>query len=203
MATVKVSDLINRAKTIAQDVDFVQWTQAEWLDWYNECLLVLCSMRVDALSMAAEIPIDQTASTFNLPFGSDRLIDVLEYSKTGRIVREIDRGVLDQQFPYWRESVSDNGPKYYTYDLNNPKQIHIYPSALDTGHTLKVVVAVTPPKAISTDEVIGVDDYYAPAIVNYMLYRGYLKISEQDEEMARVRFYLDAFHKMVGGGESE
>ncbi|HHE3514002.1 TPA: DUF6682 family protein [Pasteurella multocida] len=203
MATVKVSDLINRAKTIAQDVDFVQWTQAEWLDWYNECLLVLASMRVDALSMAAEIPIDQTTSTFNLPFGSDRLIDVLEYSKTGRIVRKIDRAVLDEQFPYWRDAVSEAGPKYYTYNPDNPKQIHIYPSALDTSHTLKVVVAMTPTSATSIDDVIGVDDYYAPAIVNYMLYRGYLKISEQDEEMARVKFYFDAFRKMIGGGEGE
>lgn len=201
MASVKVSDLINRAKTIAQDEDFVQWVESEWLDWYNECLLVLTSMRVDTLATTKELAIDQTTPTFNLPDNSEHLIDVFEYSKTGRIVRPIDRAVLDQQFPYWRTEASENGPKYYVYDVSNPKVLHVYPSALDTTHTLKVVVSLTPEKAASVDDLIGVDDRFAPAIVNYMLHRAYSKIAEHDGDMARSQLYLGHFYKMVGASE--
>lgn len=198
MSEVKVSDLINRAKTIAQDLDFVQWTEAEWLDWYNECLLQLCALRVDALSVQKQIPIDKTEPTFNLPEGADRLIDVLEYTKTGRIVRSIARSALDTQFPYWRTHATEDGPKYYAYDDMNPKQIHIYPSALDTDYVLNVVVSVPPPKADGVDDVIGVPEKFAPAIVNYLLYRGYLKVAEYDNDLVRSKFYLDAFYKALG-----
>lgn len=198
MPNIKVSDLIKRAKTVAQDLDFVQWEESEWLDWYNECILTLVSLRADAFTAIREIAMDKSASAYELPADVDRLVDVFDYSKTGRIVRHIDRNFLDQQYPYWRTQASDDGPKYYVYDDNNPRIFHVYPSPLDLTHTLKVVVSAIPSKTSNTDESISVDERFAPAIVDYMLYRGYLKNSDYEDQLARAKFFMDSFYSKLG-----
>lgn len=196
MGTVRVSDLINRAKTSAQDIDYVQWTADEWLDWLNECLLTITALRPDSSSETRTVQL-VNGSRQSVPDDSHKLLDIICNTESGRAIRIITRDVLDQQTPNWHKSKGKE-PLFYTVDANTPKTFYVYPAAKD-GHQIDVVLSVAPNKITSADTTIPFDDWYAPAIVDYLLYRAYLKNAEFTNDLVRSTHFIQAFYSRLGG----
>lgn len=183
MATLTANNLINRAAKLLQDETHVRWPRAELLDWLNDGQRVIALMLPDAYTtMGAVTASSAGQTTFNIPATGVRLVDVLH--NTGgskRAVRQIDRSVLDTQYPTWRNDTASTEAKHFSFDKRNPKVFYLYPP-LSNGSGVQVVYSAAPDAiTVASDtstETIGLDDVFGTAIVDFMVYRAYLKDAE-------------------------
>jgi len=200
MPTTKAVDLISRVSITLQDPTFVRWTQGELLNYLNDAQRQVVLFRPDAKAVNAPFTCTNTAKQ-TLPAEGLRLINVLR-NTGGRAVTKVDRSILDVQLPTWYETAANaDGVKHYVYDALDPKNFYVFPKPANL-HQIDIVYAISPVDIVisnyTTDvQVIGIDDIYANALMDYMMYRAYQKDSEF-ANINRAGVYYQAFTTSLG-----
>lgn len=200
MATTKAVDLINRVSVTLQDPTFVRWTQAELLNYLNDAQRQVVLFRPDAKAVNAAFACTNAAKQ-TLPAEGLRLINVLR-NTNGRAITKVDRSILDVQLPTWYETAAAaDGVKHYVYDALDPKNFYVFPKPT-AAHQIDIVYAIAPVDItianFTTDtQVIGIDDIYANAMMDYMMYRAYQKDSEF-ANLNRASVYFQSFTTSLG-----
>lgn len=211
MATVKVVDLIVRAQTLLQDEDSVRWSYAELQYWLNDAYKETIGLRPDANAQTAEFtcvtgPRQNIASSFS---NAIRLIEVvrnLAATSNKASVRQTDRRSLDTQQRSWYSDTPTASIELYMFDPRTPKEFLVYPPA-SAAARLEVIYSVLPADHTLTDsqltnpataETIRIDDIFAPALLDYMLYRAFSKDAEQTAMAARAVAHYQAFQSALG-----
>jgi hypothetical protein len=202
MATIKVVDVLDRASIILQDSSTnVRYPKEELLKFFNDAQKEVVLHRPDA-NMVNEDFDCVVGSKQSLPAAGLRLVDVVR-NKDGRAITQIDRRVLDQTLPDWHEVVAGtNKIEHFIYDSSAPKIFYVYPKAT-ADFDLEIVYSAAPADiAISnfgTDTtVLSVDDVYANAILDYVLYRSYQKDSEYAGNSQRAIMHYQGFTNSLG-----
>lgn len=173
MAT-KISEIIDQVRLILQDVDKVRWQDTELFLWigsaYREVVAVNPSVgaKVSTLTL--------TPGTFQtLPVDGISLIDITRNLTGAKMpVHEIERKVLDNQYPTWHGDPSTGQIKCYVYDPAAPNQFWVWPQA-GTGMTVELVYAAIPPRPTALTDDIAINDGYSGLLIDYLLYRAYSK----------------------------
>ena len=200
MATTKAVDLINRVSITLQDPTFVRWTQSELLNYLNDAQRQVVLFRPDAKAVNAPFTCANSAKQ-TLPADGLRLISVLR-NTGGRAITKVDRSILDVQLPTWYETVvGTDGVKHYVYDALDPKNFYVFPKPA-AAYQIDIIYAMSPVDIVianyTTDtQVIGIDDIYANALMDYMMYRAYQKDSEF-ANLNRAAVYYQAFTTSLG-----
>ena len=200
MPTTKAVDLINRVSDTLQDPTFVRWTQGELLNYLNDAQRQVVLFRPDAKAVNAAFTCTSAAKQ-SLPADGLRLINVLR-NTGGRAITKVDRSILDVQLPTWYETAAAaDGVKHYVYDALDPKNFYVFPKPA-ASHQIDIVYAISPVDLVisnfTTDtQVIGIDDIYANALMDYMMYRAYQKDSEF-ANLNRAAVYYQAFTTSLG-----
>ena len=200
MATTKAVDLINRVSITLQDPTYVRWTQSELLNYLNDAQRQVVLFRPDAKAVNAPFTCANSAKQ-TLPADGLRLISVLR-NTAGRAITKVDRSILDVQLPTWYETVvGSDGVKHYVYDALDPKNFYVFPKPA-AAHPIDIIYAMAPVDIVvsnyTTDtQVIGIDDIYANALMDYMMYRAYQKDSEF-ANLNRAAVYYQAFTTSLG-----
>ena len=199
MATVKVIDIIDRAEEILQDNSNTRWSQQSLLDYLNDAQREIVLYRPDANSVNASLTLTANSAKQSLPAGGMRLLRVYRNSNPNTSpIAQIDRAVLDDKIDDWYGSTG-TAVEYYVYDNLDPKTFYVYPHTTASDATIEIVYSSMPSEItisnFSTDtDVIGVDDVYANAILDYILYRAYLRDTEYAGDLQRANNYLSAFN---------
>jgi hypothetical protein len=129
-------------------------------------------------------------------------------SATGkRAVRLVDSDILDTQEPNWHDpGVSGDAAhtttvKHYIFDEDNPRAFYVYPGASTTSTFLEIVYSASPTDLGSTSATISVDDIFGNALIDYTLFRCYLKDAEYaaNQQRANTHHQLFAGSLMAGG----
>jgi hypothetical protein len=211
MATVKVVDLIVRAQTLLQDEDSVRWTVAELQYWLNDAYKETIGLRPDANTQTAEytcVAGPRQVLTGSFP-NAIRLVEVVRNLATTSnkySVRLTDRRSLDTQRRSWYSDTPSASVELYMFDPRTPKEFLVYPPAT-TAARLEVIYSVLPAEHTLSDaqllnpataETIRIDDIFATALFDYMLYRAYSKDSEQTAMMQRAVAHYQAFQNALG-----
>lgn len=200
MATTKAVDLINRVSITLQDPTYVRWTQSELLNYLNDAQRQVVLFRPDAKAVNAPFTCVNSAKQ-TLPADGLRLISVLR-NTGGRAITKVDRSILDVQLPTWYETaVGSDGVKHYVYDALDPKNFYVFPKPA-AAYQIDIIYAMAPVDIVvsnyTTDtQVIGIDDIYANALMDYMMYRAYQKDSEF-ANLNRAAVYYQAFTTSLG-----
>jgi len=201
MATTKVVDLIDRASIILQDSTNVRFPQAELLKFFNDAQREVVLHRPDAKMVNASLTL-VAGSKQALPAAALRLIEVVR-NVGGRAVTQVDRRILDETLPNWHETAAGtNKIEHYVYEPADPKNFYVYPKGT-TSLDLEIVYSAAPSDiAISNfasdTTVISVDDVYANAILDYILYRSYQKDSEFAGNSQRALMHYQSFGNSLG-----
>ena len=211
MATIKVIDVIKRVEVVLQDSN-VRWPRLELQNWLNEAYLQIVLLRPDANSKTGTFTCAAgTRQTLTTGFSSAvRLLDVvrnLASTSSKKVVRLIDRSVLDDQRPAWHTETGTVNIQNYTFDIRQPKEFFVYPPAT-TSAQVEIVYADTPVThalsesalnpAGSDTTVIGLDDVYLTALIDWMLYRAFSKDAEHAANAARAGAHYQAFASGIG-----
>ena len=202
MATVKVIDVIDKAEEILQDNSNVRWSQQTLLDYLNDAQREIVLFRPDASTTNASFTLAQTAKQA-LPSGGLRLLDVYKNLSPNKTpVTIIERKVLDDQVDDWYSSTG-LAVEHYVYNPVDPKNFYVYPHPSGGGHTIEIIYSSSPSEITisnfsSDTHVIGLDDTYANAILDYMLYRAYQKDSEFAGDLQKSSSYYASFQNALG-----
>ena len=200
MATVKVIDLIDRAETVLQDTTNTRWAQAELLSYLNDAQREIVMQRPDAKVTNATLTC-AASSKQTLPSGALRLIDIIR-NTNGKAITQIDRKILDVQNPSWHTGSANTIVEHFMYDPADPKNFYVYPVP---ANSVQIEIAysqsttdITIANYSTSTDVIGLDDTYSNAILDYMLYRSYQKDSDFGGNMQKVATHYQSFANSIG-----
>jgi ABC-type proline/glycine betaine transport system substrate-binding protein len=115
----------------------------------------------------------------------------------GAAIRKVPMSLLDAQRPNWHADPQSATIKEFMYDSRTPLVFYVYPPA--TANTqVELVYAKPPTNVAAAANVINIDDGYANALLDYMLYRAYSKDTEDSNNEARAAAAYAAFKEGLG-----
>lgn len=197
--------LINRAKTILQDTTSsgTRWPNAELQDWLNDAQKQVVLFRPDAKTVNEPFA-PALQSKQSLPAAALQLIDVpRNLAGDKKAIRRQERAVLDDGVPDWHESTPTVNVELYVYDSRDPKTFYLWPVPA-SGASIEIIYSSVPPiinlSAFdgSDTAVIGLDDTYATALLDFVLYRAYSKDADYASNAHRAVGHYQAFGDSLG-----
>lgn len=211
MATVKVVDLIARARTILQDTTSTRWALSELQWWLNDGYRETLIYRPDSNTLTGTFTCaagPRQVLTTGFP-NATRLVSVtrnVAATSNKYAVHLTTRRVLDSQRRGWYTEPASVSVEQYVFDPRVPEEFYVYPPATTTAQ-LEVLYAQVPAPHTLTDtqlgdpattEVIRIGDTYANALLDYILFRAFTKDSEQANNANRAVAHYQAFQSSLG-----
>jgi hypothetical protein len=200
MGTIVAQTILTRAAVILQDTTNVRWDNGELLNSLNEGQREVSMLLPEATAKTVQMFLTQ-GTRQSLPSHGMRLIAITRNltigNAPGRAVRLVSRSVLDAQRPNWHNEPSSNTVLHYAYDPRSPREFYVYPPQPATPSCLEIVYSEVPP-SVSADMIIVISDLYANALLDYILYRAYLKDAEYTQNADRAALHYKAFISSIG-----
>lgn len=202
MATVIVDSILDRAAVILQDVTSVRWVPSELLDWFNDGQREVVLIRPAASVTNTSVALIGGSTKQTLPSDGVMLIDVPRNmgaggATPGPAIRMCSREILDAQRPDWHSDANSLGyVQHFVYDPRDPKTYWVYPKAPNPWYVQLAYSAA--PAAVAIGGVISIDDIYANALLDYVLYRAYSKDAEYVGNAQRAVGHYAAFQNSLG-----
>jgi len=204
MATITGQSLVTKAQTLIQDNTGVRWPRDELLGYLNDGQREVVLLRPEASVTNASKVLTANSTKQSLPADAVMLIDVPRNmgaagTTAGRVIRIVSREILDAQYPNWHVDANAGGDiRHFTYDPRDPKTFYVYPKSPATSLFVELVYASSPVATDDAGAVIGIDDIYANALVDYILYRAYSKDAEYAQNSQLAVAYYTAFANALG-----
>ena len=200
MPTITANTLITRVQTLMQDTTGVRWPNAELLNYLNDGQREICALRPDANSVLAAIPL-AAGTKQTIPSTGIMLIDVIRNmgsgSTPGQAIRKVPREMLDSSVPNWHIVTAAAVTLHYTFDPKAPRNFYVYPPA--NGSTqVEALYSAAPADVAAVGNTITLDDIYANALMDYMMFRAYSKDTEFAGNADRATAYRQSFENSLG-----
>jgi hypothetical protein len=196
------SDIINRVRDVANDPingsDGVRWLNAELMLYISDGQEFIVNKRPDA--SAQDVVVTLVAGTKQaLPAGSIFLLDVyrnITGGAPGRVVRYIDRDMLDQQNPNWHSATNNGFIQHVMYDERVPLQFFTYPPAT-AGQQIEISAAEQPTDVVNLTDSLTIATAYREALLSYTLMRCFMKDTEANG-MQKAMMHMQALSNALG-----
>ncbi len=217
MGTLTGANLISRIQDTLQDTTGVRWTEAELLRYINDAQREVVNFKPAAAADHSNVQL-ATGTEQSIPDVAMCLIKVVRnMSATGssatgkKAIRLVDEDILNSIEPNWHDpTVTGDAAhgsviKHYIYDPDDPRRFYVYPGVKSGSNAyVELVTARNPTDLSSTSSTIYIDDVYGNALVDYVLYRCYMKDAEFAGNAQRAGSHYQLFMASVsGGGQSK
>lgn len=197
------SVILQNVNFVLDDPNNTKFSLTQKIAAINSALQALVSYRPDAASYTTMMLL-VAGTRQTLPSDGVRLLKVIRnrgqsgLSDAGRAIRKADMLVQDALIPDWHETTGQTVVDEYFYDSITPKDFYVYPPApvspvigVDISY-----VRVLPTITADTDA-FPVDDYFAPAIQEWMLYSIMGSDDEQNPNYAVARSHQSTFFQLL------
>lgn len=190
--------VINLARDALNDVAEVVWSDADLLSYLNDATLAIVNIRPDANSVIANVAL-AAGSLQTLPAGGRRLLDVMRNVTGGGAIQRTERAIIDALNPDWH-GIESTTVRAYVYDDRTPKYFWVFP-AIPSGQTPSVELMYAAQPTVITNpaaENFPLDDSYAPAAVEWVLYRAWSSDDESSPNYQRAQAKYQSFLTLLG-----
>lgn len=217
--TILASEIFDRVRRVAQDETSVRWPLVELRIWINDALREIVLQKPTASARTVVLPL--VAGTYqSVPSQYISLLRVTRNLKTGanspriggRAIRVVPRDILDAQHPSWHDSSVvplSVEVKHVIFDPADPMAFYVYPGNTGSGFVEATVSANPTPvplPALESDyEVLSayavpldIQDVYANALLDYVLYRAYSKDAQYAGNAQRAAGHYQQFANSLG-----
>jgi|TARA_R110000744_G_scaffold137597_1_gene248162 hypothetical protein len=196
---ISSNDIIGKAQIILQDESAVRWTTTELLSWLNDGQREVCLLKPSV--SATNQSVTMVAGTKqSIPAGGLQVLRVVRNLSSagagGKVVRVIDRDVLDTRKPLWHSEYAAAIVDHYTFDELDPRTFYVYPPNDGNGF-IEAVYAVEPTQVASGGN-ISIPDIHANNLLDYILYRAYAKETDQAGNQQRSSQHYKALANSLG-----
>ena len=205
------TNLLSRIKDILQDTTSVRWPEAEILRYINDAQREIVNYKPESSAKTDNVQL-VAGTKQTLPSDGVRLIKVTRNmngssgSATGkRAIRIVNVDILNTQEPDWNDpTVSGDAQhgtvvKHYIFDEDDPKNYYVYPGVNGNAY-VEIVYSKTPTDLSSASSNLDIDDIYANAVIDYVLFRAYQKDSEYAGNAQRAQTHYQLFLNCIGQG---
>tara|TARA_B110000908_G_scaffold171251_1_gene233315 strand:- start:1257 stop:1877 length:621 start_codon:yes stop_codon:yes gene_type:complete len=190
--TIAIAPILNRASTLLLDGTGVRWPQTELLDWLNDGVLEIATMKPLLFTARSTMPI--AAGVFQtIPAGTRQLHRIIA-NIAGPVVRIVPEKVINSQDPGWYEKTPTALVKYVILEEFNSKHFLCYPPNDGTGQ-LDAVFSIDPPVLVA-DGTIDIDLVYSNPLLAFVLYRAFLKDADTSDDAKAAAYYETFSHHM-------
>lgn len=201
MPLVTSDEILSSVNSLLNDPGFVRWTKAELLGYFNDAQRAIVLRRPDAYCADVDDFTCVAGTKQSLPADGLRLVDIVR-NATGRAIKgPSDRSVIDDNYPDWYAENTATAVELFFYDERNPKTFYVYPGVV-AGTQLTVVYSKAPPAITMTQndaaQTISIDDIFANAAIEWVLYRCYVKDAEYAANPSKSQTHLNAFKTQLG-----
>lgn len=200
---MKVSDVIDRARIMLNDTDAAgyRWSDNELISYVNDAELTIAVVRQDS-SPGVAVATLAAGIKQTVPADALRLFDVprniaADGTTPGRAIRITDRELLDMFEPNWPKSAKKNEIRHFLYDETIPYEFLVYPPA-NAGVKVEVRYSKRPVQHTAKNEDLVLNDSFFEAVLNYVMYRSYLKDAEFSGNAALAAQYLATTGSLLG-----
>ena len=203
MATVTGQKIVTDAVLALKDPPATRWSRAELLSYLNAGQTELVTIKPEASAANTVMKLAPGVTKQATPPAAITLLDVTrnmgaDGTVPGRAITIVSKHMLDSVTPTWGSDASAGYVMHFTYDPRNPKVFYIYKKAPATDLYVELIYSTIPAAAADTDTgFIGVDDIYANALLDYVLYRAYAKDAETKNASLSIAHY-QAFASSLG-----
>jgi len=213
--TLTGTNLLTRIRNVLQDTTNVRWTDSELRDYINDAQREIVNLRPDSSSTTANVAL-VAGTKQTLPTAGLRLIKIVRNmssasgSATGaRAIRIVDNDILDTQEPDWHDpTVAGDAAhasvvKHFVFDEDSPRTYYVYPGVLVTNASacfVEIIYSTSPTDLTANSSVLFIDDIYGNAIIDYVLFRAYLKDAEFAGNQQRASTHFQLFATSIGAG---
>lgn len=195
MAVTTAKSIMDKAGTVINDRTNIRWDAAELLGWINESYQQIVLLRPDANATTAFLALTNNNPLQSIPTEGVALINVTR-NQTGEAIMRADRKILDEQLPNWYAATASAVIQHFVHDPSTPREFYVYPQPF--AATIEIVYSAVPtPHTVATDT-IKLDDRFAPAILDYLLYRAYQKDADYSENAQRSVAAYQTFLNSLG-----
>ena len=207
MPTITGSSIVDRAGVLLQDLASVRWERSELLAWLNDGQRAAVALKPELSTSTAPLQLAAGVTKQAIPSGALRLLNVTRNlgaagTTPGAAIRVVDRASLDAFVPTWHADANAVGLiQHFIPDAGDPRAFYVYPKAPATAWYIEVVTSVPPADTNDSGGAIGIDDVYAPALLNYVLFRAYSKDAEAAASAQLATSYFAAFRAELGVAE--
>jgi len=213
--TTAASTIIQRASQSLQDTTATRWDASELVRWLNDGQREIVMFRPDANTrtvtgtLAAGTRQNLTTITETAAVGPYKLLDIIRNmaaTSTKYAVRQTSRDLLDANTPGWHAETPAVDISHFTFDPRDNQSFYVYPPAT-TAAQVEILLSVyptdvtVPASGTAFGAVVGnisLSDVYANALLDYILYRAYLKDSEFVGSSQRAQLHLQVFMSALG-----
>lgn len=186
---ITAKDVFQRVQILLQDQENVRWTLDELRLWLNDGQREIVLWKPNAKSSTVVLPLVagtyQTLSTTYLSMlrAVRNITSEGPPRVGGRAVRTVPREILDATIPDWHSASQKAVVTNVVYDQAEPRAFYVFPPNNGTGK-LEVIASqaptdiaapADPTNLASYTATIGLDDIYANALADYVMYRAYMK----------------------------
>lgn len=201
---IAAADIISRVGQILLDEDHIRWQVPELLQWINDAASEIIVRRPGARAISRPLALSD-GTRQSLPVQGVQLLDVvrnlgMDGLTPGRVVRRIDRQLLDDQQPDWHADRKVKAIKHYTFDDRAPKEFYVYPPAVE-GAQVEALYSELPPTVTDISDDLDLGPEYLTPVLSYVAYRAFLKDSEfANGNVATLHYqaFNDAMQNSVG-----
>ena len=200
---MQCSFVINQVRQKLNDPSKVTWSDTVLINALNEALQALVSYRPDAASYTTMMLL-VAGTRQTLPSDGVRLLKVIRnkgvsgLSDAGRAIRKADMLVQDALLPDWHLTNGQTVIDEYFYDPLQPKEFYVYPPApVSPQIGIDISYVRVLPTITATTDTFPVDDYFAPAIQEWMLYSIWCGDDEQSPNYGAAQGHLQTFFSLL------
>ena len=201
-STTTAQNIMDDVETILSDTGNERWSETELLAWVNAGMKEVSMVKSDAY-IQSEAFILAEGTVQSLPTGGFQLLQITHNMGTdgetpGSVIRLTDRHILDVMNSSWHSQDGSATVVYYMYDERMPTQFLVSPPQPSSNFGYVWGTYCKTPTEIATDGKILVGDIYRNVLLDYVLYRAYLKDADYTENANRAIAHYQAFSNSLG-----
>lgn len=196
-----IQDIADKALRQLNDVVERDWFDTELIPYIVLALAEIVTRNPKAYPVAVTLSLVagaiQSIGTTYL-----RLLDVVcnitGYTTPGRAATFMPKEHMDSALPEWMTYTANATVRHVVRDQYDDQAFYVFPPQPSTSMgKLKVVLSQIPTITALTDT-FPLDDDYAPAAVDYTVYRALMEDSQGKDNTERAKQFLSKFYNSLG-----
>ncbi len=178
--TIPVGNILDSVSTTLLDVARRTWTLPELVQYLNEALAATAAAKPDMYVVEEDLTL-AAGITQTIPARGVALINVQQNVVSGRMVTQVDGGLLDEANRFWPGATQEVEVDHFAYDPRDVRRFSVTPPNDGTGQVVLLYGAVPDPVTGSSGESIPVSPNFEPMLNEYVLYKCYSKNTKSQD----------------------
>lgn len=195
------NDYIVEAADLYGDTSYERISSATWIKHLNAAIRALILVRPDAGSVTESVQLAAGIKQ-DKPTAALRILDITRNMgtdglTTGKVITPCSRKNIDFSNLLWSQATGETAIDNYSYDSNAPDVFYVTPPVSSTTNVyVEMISSQLPTACTTTGSDPGVNDLFFEPIVQFMLYKAFVK-DDEGQEFQKAIAYLQTFFNLL------